>query len=69
MGRPSERLILSLGLGLAFASLIFWTALGFARFEMWLPDGLYRAVFILGAVLVLVVILRFAFKLSGNREP
>lgn len=61
MKRPSERLILGLGLVIAAVTLVDWTTLGYARFDAWSPEGLYRAVGVLGAVLLLVMILRFAY--------
>jgi len=43
---------------LAIATFAYWTVLGYVRFDEWTPEGLFRAVFVLGAVLLLSGILR-----------
>lgn len=55
-----HRLVLPFGLVIALGTLVYWTALGRLRFGAWLPDGLFRAVFALGAVLLLAGVLWLA---------
>ncbi len=58
MKRPLHSLVLPFGLVLAAVSLVYWTVFDYLRFETWTPEGLFRAVFVLGAVLLLSGILR-----------
>lgn len=60
MKRPVSQLVLPFGLLLAAATFAYWTLLGYARFSVWTTEGLFRAVFVLGAVLLLSGILRLA---------
>ena len=46
---------------IAAVTFVDWTALGYARFQAWSPEGLYRAVGVLGATFLLAMILRFAY--------
>ena len=57
---PYDRLLLPLGLVVALAAFVYWTALGYRYFDAWTPEGLFRAVFALGAVLLLAGVLRLA---------
>jgi len=58
MKRSLHQLVLPLGFVLAIATFAYWTVLGYVRFDEWTPEGLFRAVFVLGAVLLLSGILR-----------
>ncbi len=58
MKRPLHQLVLPFGLVLAAATFAYWTVLGYLRFNSWTPEGLFRAVFVLGAVLLLSAVLR-----------
>lgn len=69
MSLPSYKLILSFGLGIAAVTFVFWTVLGYLRFEAWTPDGLFRAVFVLGAVLLLAAVLRLVRWAAGRSSP
>lgn len=60
MKRPFHKLVLPFGLGIAFGAFVFWTALGYLRYGGWTTEGLFRAVFALGAVLLLAGVLRLA---------
>ena len=60
MHPPFYKLVLPFGLALAAAALTYWTALDRLHFGVWLPDGLVRAVVVLGAVLLLAGVLRLA---------
>ena len=57
---PYDRLVLPFGFVVALAAFVYWTALGYQRFAAWTPEGLFRAVFALGAVLLLAGVLRLA---------
>ncbi|MCH7977113.1 MAG: hypothetical protein IIC18_11270 [Bacteroidetes bacterium] len=58
MKRPLHHLVLPFGLVLAIATFAYWTVLGYVRFNEWTQEGLFRAVFVLGAVLLLSGVLR-----------
>ena len=60
MKRPLHQFVLPFGLVLAIATFAYWTVLGYVRFNSWTPEGLFRAVFVLGAVLLLSGVLRLA---------
>lgn len=60
MKAPLDRLVLPFGLVLGLGALVYWTVLGYLRFGAWLSEGLLRAVFVLGAVLLLAGVLRWA---------
>ena len=60
MKRSLHQLVLPFGFVLAGATFVYWTVLGYVRFNAWTPEGLFRAVFVLGAVLLLSGILRLA---------
>ena len=60
MKRPLHQFVLPVGLALAAATFAYWTVLGYVRFNAWTSEGLFRAVFVLGAVLLLSGILRLA---------
>lgn len=55
-----HKLVLPFGLGIGAAAFAYWTLLGYLHFETWTPDGLFRAVFVLGAVLLLAGVLWLA---------
>lgn len=60
MKTPLYKLVLLFGLVLAAAVFAHWTVLGYQRDHVWTPDGLLRATFVLGVVLLLAAVLRFA---------
>ena len=60
MNAPRYTLVLTFGLVLAAAAFVYWTVIGYAHFDTWTPDGLFRAVFVLGAVGLLAGVLRLA---------
>ncbi len=60
MKEPLDKLVLLFGLVIAAGTFVYWTVLGYLHFETWTPDGLFRAVFVLGAVLLLAGVLRLA---------
>jgi hypothetical protein len=57
---PLHRLVLPFGLVIALAAFAYWTALGYLRFGAWTPEGFSRALFALGAVLLLAAVIRCA---------
>lgn len=65
MREPLHKLVLPFGLVLAAVTFVFWTVLGYLRFDAWSPEGLFRAVFVLGAVGLLAGVLRLAQWLTG----
>ncbi len=69
MKRPLPRLVLPFGLALALSAFVYWTILGYLRFGVWTPEGLFRAVFVLGAVLLLSAVLRLVYWVMERDEP
>ena len=69
MKAPFHKLVLPFGLVLAAATFGYWTALGYRHFDAWTPDGLFRAVFVLGAVGLLSGVLRLAEWFTGPGDP
>ena len=55
---PSERLVMWFGVGIALAAYIYWTVVGLGRGEGWTGIPAFRALFVLGSVSVLAVLLR-----------
>ena len=66
MKQPFYKLVLPFGLGIAAFTYVFWTVLGYRHFAQWTPDGLLRATFALGAVLVLAGVLWLAQWLTDR---
>jgi hypothetical protein len=66
---PLYKLVLPFGLGLAATVFAHWTALGYQRDHVWTPDGLLRAAFVLGVVLLLAAVLRFAEWFTERGDP
>ena len=69
MPTPLHRLVLPFGLVIAASAFVYWTALGYLRFGAWLPEGLLRATFALGAVLLLAGVLRIAQWVTERGGP
>lgn len=69
MKTPLYKLVLSFGLVLAAAVFAHWTVLGYERDHAWTPDGLLRAVVVLGVVLLLAAVLRFAEWFTARGGP
>lgn len=55
---PSERLVLGFGIGIALSAYIYWTVVGLNRGEGWTNVPSLRALFALGSVILLAVLLR-----------
>jgi hypothetical protein len=55
---PLHRLVLPFGLAIAAATFVYWTVLGYLRVGAWTSEGLFRALFALGAILLLALVLR-----------
>ena len=69
MNTPLHRLVLPFGLVLAAAVFVHWTVVGYQRDHVWTPDGLLRATFVLGVVLLLAAVLRFAQWFTERTRP
>ena len=69
MKTPLYKLVLPFGLALAAAVFAHWTVLGYQRDQVWTPDGLLRAAFVLGVVLLLAAVLRFAEWFTARGGP
>lgn len=68
MKRPLDQLVLPFGLVLAAGTFVYWTVLGYVRFSAWTPEGVFRAVFVLGVVLLLSGVLRLARWITNHRD-
>jgi hypothetical protein len=66
---PLHKLVLPVGLVIAAFTFGFWTVLGYRHFGVWVPDGLLRATFALGAVLLLAGVLWCARWVSERDRP
>ena len=65
---PYEKLVLGFGAALAAVAYAYWTVLGFDRGDDWTQTAASRALFILGASVLLAVVLRLALYLNSERR-
>lgn len=64
---PYERLVLGFGAAIAAVSYLYWTSVGMDRGDGWTSLPASRALFALGAAVILALVLRLAVRLNSKR--